>query len=185
MRTLSFIRWIDGVRTGILSLTASAPAPGAAGHDPSVTTPAPYGTTASAVPAVPAPAAANGRRTPAPYSTSFLNAPRTTASSGAAGRRRTGTAGPLVLRRPLARLNPRGRFRLRTERATVPVPGSGRRPVPAGTLAPKAAGGAGPAAGPRRPRRPRHAPAVLPAHGDRDTVPDTRAPQGPVPGCTD
>ncbi|MFF7228540.1 hypothetical protein SAMN06272775_4593 [Streptomyces sp. 2323.1] len=185
MRTLSFIRWIDGVRTGILSLTAAAPAPGSAGDDTSVTTPAPYGKTASATPAGPAPAAGNGRRTPAPYGTSLLNAPRDTGSSGAAGLRRTGPACPAVRRRPLARLNPRGRFRFRAEGGPVPVPGAGGRLVPAGPLVPKAAAGPGPAAAPRRSRRPRHAPAALPAHEDRDTVPDTRAPQGPVPGCTD
>ncbi|MFI0907662.1 hypothetical protein ACH4TE_29735 [Streptomyces sioyaensis] len=185
MRTLSFIRWIDGVRTGILSLTAAAPAPGAAGDDTSATTPAPYGKAASATPAGPAPAAGNGRRTPAPYRTSLLNTPRDTASSGAAVLWRTDTAGPAVRRRPLARLHPRGRFRLRAEGGPVPAPGAGGRLVAAGPLVPKAAGGAGPAAGPRRPRRPRHAPAALPAHEDRDAVPDTRAPQGPVPGCTD
>lgn len=182
MRTLPFIRWIDGVRTGILSLTAAAPAPGSAGDDTSVTTPAPYGKTAFATPVGPAPAAYNGGWTPAPYGTPLLNAPRGTASSGAAGLRRTDAACLAVRCRPLARLNPRGRFRLRAEGGPAPVPGAGGRLVPAGPLVPKAAAGAGPAAAPRRPR---HAPAALPAHEDRDTVPDTRAPQGPVPGCTD
>ncbi|MEX2972508.1 hypothetical protein [Streptomyces sp. C184] len=184
MRTLSFIRWIDGVRTGILSLTAAAPASGSAGDDTSVTTPAPYGKTAFATPVGPAPAADNGRWTPAPYGATLLNAPRGTGSSGAAGLRRTGATCPAVRCRPLARLHPRGRFRLRPEGGPVPVPGAGGRLVPAGSLVPKAAG-AGPAAAPRRPRRPRHAPAALPAHEDRDTVPDTRAPQSPVRGCTD
>ncbi|WP_432002338.1 hypothetical protein [Streptomyces sioyaensis] len=182
MRTLSFIRWTDGVRTGILSLTMAAPTPGAAGNDTSVPTPAPYGKAACAAPVGPAPAAGNGRRTPAPYGIFVLNASRGTGSSRGARLRRTGAACPAAVRRPLARLHPRGRFRLRAQGGTVPVPGAGGRLVPAVPRAPKAPGGAAPAAGRRRPR---HAPAVLPAHEDRDAVPDTRAPQGPVPGCTD
>lgn len=134
MRTLPFLRWIDGARTGILSLTAAAPAPGASVSDTSVMTPAPSRHAAPTTPVVPAHPPVDGGPAPVPYGTSPLNVPRDAARSGVTGlRRTTATWRPAAPRTAPARGERRGRLRLRAARGTVPLPGAGGRLVPPGT----------------------------------------------------
>lgn len=134
MRTLPFLRWIDGARTGILSLTAAVPAPGTSVSDTNVMTPAPSRHPASGTPLVPAHPPVEGVPAPVPYGLTPLNIPRGAARSGTTGlRRSTATWRPVVPRTAPAHGERRGRLRLRAARGVVPLPGAGGFLAPAGT----------------------------------------------------
>lgn len=87
MRTISIIRWVNGLRalTPGLTVTAPAPAPARSGGDTTLTTPVPGEETTLATTVAMAHAAGNGAWTPAPIRNSLRQAPYDDGSTAPAG----------------------------------------------------------------------------------------------------
>ncbi|MGW2022848.1 hypothetical protein [Streptomyces decoyicus] len=85
MRTISIIRWVNGLRALTPGLTATAPAPARPGGDTTLTTPAPGEEATLATTVALAHAAGNGTRTPAPLRNSLRQAPYDDGSTARAG----------------------------------------------------------------------------------------------------
>ncbi|MEV5125689.1 hypothetical protein AB0K49_23310 [Streptomyces decoyicus] len=85
MRTISIIRWVNGLRALTPGLTATAPAPARSGGDTTLTTPVPGEEAMLATTVALAHAAGNGTRTPAPLRNSLRQAPYDDGSTARAG----------------------------------------------------------------------------------------------------
>lgn len=126
MRTISTIRWVNGVGALIPARTATAPEPDRSGGDLSLPIPVPGEESARISASGPAPA--SGTALPAPHR---VHAPHDTGSAQAT-RRRTTTADSPAGRRPLPVRGESARcFRTPVPAGAVPVPGAGGRPVTA------------------------------------------------------
>ncbi|WJY38354.1 hypothetical protein QT196_14225 [Streptomyces sp. P9-2B-2] len=126
MRTISTIRWVNGVGALIPARTATAPEPDRSGGDLSLPIPVPGEESARISAAGPAPA--SGTALPAPHR---VHAPHDTGSAQAT-RRRTPTADSPPGRRPLPVRGESARcFRTLVPAGAIPVPGAGGRPVTA------------------------------------------------------
>ncbi|MGA5561508.1 hypothetical protein ACPCUV_10060 [Streptomyces platensis] len=126
MRTISTIRWVNGVGALIPARTATAPEPGRSGGDLSLPIPMPGEVSARISAAGPAPASAAAL--PAPHR---VHAPRGTGSAQAT-RRRTTTADSPAGRFPLPVRGESARcLRTLVPAGAVPVPGAGGRPTAA------------------------------------------------------
>lgn len=127
MRTISTIRWVNGVGALIPARTATAPEPDRSGGDLSLPIPMPGEESARSSAAGPAPA--SGTAIPAPHR---IHAPHGNGSAQAM-RRRTTTAHSPAGRCPLPVRGESARcFRTLVPAGAVPVPGAGGRPVAAG-----------------------------------------------------
>ncbi|MFD0162803.1 hypothetical protein ACFVJH_01355 [Streptomyces decoyicus] len=85
MRTISIIRWVNGLRASTPGLTVTAPAPARSGGDTTLTTPVPGEEATLATTVAMAHAAGNGTWTPAPLRTSLRQAPYDDGSTARAG----------------------------------------------------------------------------------------------------
>lgn len=85
MRTISIIRWVNGLRALTPGLTVTTPAPARSGGDTPLTTPVPGEETTLAATVAMAHAAGNGTWTPAPIRTSLRQAPYDDGSTACAG----------------------------------------------------------------------------------------------------
>ncbi|WP_330477716.1 hypothetical protein OG301_13290 [Streptomyces platensis] len=133
MRTISTIRWVNGVGVLIPARTATAPEPDRSSGDLSLPIPMPGEESARVSAAGPAPA--SGTAIPAPHR---IHAPHGTGSAQAT-RRRTTTADSPAGRRPLPVRGDSARcFRTLVPAGAVPVPGAGGRLA---TAAPGVRGG--------------------------------------------
>ncbi|BCK71147.1 hypothetical protein Srufu_051000 [Streptomyces libani subsp. rufus] len=126
MRTISTIRWVNGVGALIPARTATAPEPDRSDGDLSLPIPVPGEESAPVSAAGPAPA--SGTAIPAPHR---IHAPHDTGSAQAM-RRRTTTADSPAGRYPLPVRGEADRcFRTLVPAGAVPVPGAGGCPVAA------------------------------------------------------
>ncbi|QZY16065.1 hypothetical protein [Streptomyces decoyicus] len=85
MRTISIIRWVNGLRALTPGLTVTAPAPARSGGDTTLTTPVPGEEATLATTVAMAHAAGNGTWTPAPIRNSLRKAPCDGKSTARAG----------------------------------------------------------------------------------------------------
>ncbi|MFC9230207.1 hypothetical protein ACFTZI_14800 [Streptomyces decoyicus] len=85
MRTISIIRWVNGLRALTPGLTVTAPAPARSVGDAALTTPVPGEEATLATTVAMAHAAGNGTWTPAPLRNSLRQAPYDDGSTASAG----------------------------------------------------------------------------------------------------
>ncbi|MGY5127170.1 hypothetical protein [Streptomyces nigrescens] len=132
MRTISTIRWVNGVGALIPALTATAPEPDRSGGDLNLPIPMPGEHSAFLTAAGPAPASGTATPAPVPHRTHPLEAPHGNGGAAAALRRTT-TADSPAGRCPLpVRGESAGYVRIAGAAGAVPVTGAGQRPVPVG-----------------------------------------------------
>ncbi|MGW7248786.1 hypothetical protein [Streptomyces decoyicus] len=98
MRTISIIRWVNGLRALTSGLTVTAPAPARSGGDTTLTTPVSGEEATLATTVAMAHAAGNGTWTPVPFRNSLRLAPYDDGSTDSAGLPdRTTTVSPAEL----------------------------------------------------------------------------------------
>ncbi len=98
MRTISIIRWVNGLRALTSGLTVTAPAPARSGGDTTLTTPVSGEEATLATTVAMAHAAGNGTWTPVPFRNSLRLAPYDDGSTASAGLPdRTTTVSPAEL----------------------------------------------------------------------------------------